>query len=523
MKRHIILCFAFAILCSFAYGDDYYIAPDGNDANPGTLERPLATIEQSQKLWRNAPAAKEIRVFYRGGCYEFVNTVTFDDSDRKVPITIAAYKNEKPLLQGSQKIDGWKPSQRFPGAIETQLTKRQLDAFPLPGQLFSDGKRLVRARHPDRDESNPRQKGFLFVKGTFVPPFEYPGRLIGSLVMPPVPGTSITWNFDGVVVPGEYRVWFRYATNTKLRQLPHGQTNFDGRWSLQVNNGRPIKMQNLPDTNTPEIVHAHGGWANCATVTLRKGENTITWINDAGDLVGFGGMALAIDPEWKPAKDMKIRQFPMTDDKPIIHLAASNFNSSYIKKSKWTISVYIGTKDAFRFVPGNLKENWCGPEVEMHIFPGGLGSCHAYMEIAQVDKIDSRQNIVWLADLPWKKTISEADVNNAGAIANGHETDLVSPFEIGARYYLENHPDFLNAKGEWYLDRKSGIVYLYPLDGNKTDIRMDNTATLFRVLGKNGNSSPTLTLRGLTITETAHTRDDGHIGYQTGTRGVIEM
>lgn len=44
------ICFLLTILLlgaapTYAAGTEFYIAPDGDDANPGTLEQPFATLE----------------------------------------------------------------------------------------------------------------------------------------------------------------------------------------------------------------------------------------------------------------------------------------------------------------------------------------------------------------------------------------------------------------------------------------------------------------------------------------------
>ena len=35
------------LLAATAHADEYYVAPDGDDAGPGTLERPFASVEQA--------------------------------------------------------------------------------------------------------------------------------------------------------------------------------------------------------------------------------------------------------------------------------------------------------------------------------------------------------------------------------------------------------------------------------------------------------------------------------------------
>jgi parallel beta-helix repeat protein len=83
-----------------------------------------------------------------------------------------------------------------------------------------------------------------------------------------------------------------------------------------------------------------------------------------------------------------------------------------------------------------------------------------------------------------------------GAIASNPETD--------ARYYIENAPDALDAPGEWYLDRKTGVLSYWPLQGEDMT-RADVVApALTRLVRFDGNPAAGkfvqhVVLRGLTF------------------------
>lgn len=47
---------------------DYYVAVDGSDSNPGTIDQPFATLQQAIDL-----AEPGELVYVRGGIYEIVN------------------------------------------------------------------------------------------------------------------------------------------------------------------------------------------------------------------------------------------------------------------------------------------------------------------------------------------------------------------------------------------------------------------------------------------------------------------
>jgi DNA-directed RNA polymerase specialized sigma24 family protein len=76
---------------------DYYVAPDGNDANPGTLARPFATLTRAV-----AKAGPGRTVGVRGGTYRPGRTIALKTSgtaDRR--ITVSNYRDEQPVFDGS--------------------------------------------------------------------------------------------------------------------------------------------------------------------------------------------------------------------------------------------------------------------------------------------------------------------------------------------------------------------------------------------------------------------------------------
>jgi len=89
---------------------EFFIAPDGSDDNPGTLEKPFATIERAQKAVREVKGKSEVRVFLRGGIYYHDKPIVFtaDDSGTKDKLIIwAGYKGEKVIISAGRKITNW--------------------------------------------------------------------------------------------------------------------------------------------------------------------------------------------------------------------------------------------------------------------------------------------------------------------------------------------------------------------------------------------------------------------------------
>ncbi|MBQ1010342.1 RICIN domain-containing protein [Micromonospora sp. M51] len=90
----------------------YYVAPDGNDANPGTLQSPFKTIQRARDVVRpiSANMTGDINVYLRGGTYPVSSTIEFGASDSGTNgfrVSYGAYSNEKPILDGGVQVTGW--------------------------------------------------------------------------------------------------------------------------------------------------------------------------------------------------------------------------------------------------------------------------------------------------------------------------------------------------------------------------------------------------------------------------------
>ena len=129
---------------------EIYLAPGGSDANPGTKERPLATLSAARDAARNLKARTQepISVLVRGGTYRISQPVVFrpeDSGSREAPITYAAIAGEKPVITSARAIGGWKHGDRGLWAAEIPEVKQGKWYFR---QLFVNGQRRPRARLP---------------------------------------------------------------------------------------------------------------------------------------------------------------------------------------------------------------------------------------------------------------------------------------------------------------------------------------------------------------------------------------
>jgi hypothetical protein len=104
-------CLVVALLASSAWcvrGAELYVAPNGSDANPGTRERPFATLERARDavrdIRRKVGVPKEgITVWLRDGTYELKRTLAFTTDDSGAagsPIVFRAVEGEDVWLSG---------------------------------------------------------------------------------------------------------------------------------------------------------------------------------------------------------------------------------------------------------------------------------------------------------------------------------------------------------------------------------------------------------------------------------------
>ncbi|MDX2676426.1 RICIN domain-containing protein [Streptomyces sp. NY05-11A] len=90
----------------------YYVAPDGDDANAGTITAPFRTLQHARDVVRTVDSnmTGDINVYLRGGNYPVSSTIDFTPADSGTNghhVVYAAYQNEKPVLNGGVQVTGW--------------------------------------------------------------------------------------------------------------------------------------------------------------------------------------------------------------------------------------------------------------------------------------------------------------------------------------------------------------------------------------------------------------------------------
>jgi len=90
----------------------YYVAPDGNDSNAGTISSPFRTIQRARDVVRtvNQNMSGDIFVYLRGGTYPVSSTIDFGSGDSGTNgfrVIYSAYQNETPVVEGGVQVTGW--------------------------------------------------------------------------------------------------------------------------------------------------------------------------------------------------------------------------------------------------------------------------------------------------------------------------------------------------------------------------------------------------------------------------------
>ena len=145
MMMYRILLIVF--ICSFANAVEleFYVSPQGSDANSGSLESPFATIKKVRDVLRaiNDEQKSEGAVVYlREGEYKLEQTLTFGIEDSAVEgstISYTAYEEENIVISSLKDVNGW---EKYKNSIWVADVEPGSD-FKV---LYSDGEKLPRAR-----------------------------------------------------------------------------------------------------------------------------------------------------------------------------------------------------------------------------------------------------------------------------------------------------------------------------------------------------------------------------------------
>jgi hypothetical protein len=161
----LLLTWSVCLCGSVAFGRDYCVATDGDDANPGTIERPFATLEKARDTVRQSKS-EGATVILRGGKYFRTQSFPLTDRDSgrpDKPIIYRAYPGETVRIIGGCQLAAtdfvpvsssdpvWSrldPSARG-RCVRSDAVRRYEQQAPLRLELSVDGKLMPLARWPN--------------------------------------------------------------------------------------------------------------------------------------------------------------------------------------------------------------------------------------------------------------------------------------------------------------------------------------------------------------------------------------
>ncbi|WP_316821097.1 PDZ domain-containing protein [Pedobacter gandavensis] len=149
LKIALRCCLLFVCMSSASYAKELYISVKGNDRNPGTKEKPLASFQRAQFLIRNINEA--VTVYVRAGTYYLDKPVKFTTADsrsEKTAVVYKAYSDEKVIISGGRAIQlKWE-------SLPNGLKKAKVNEELIFDQVFVNGKLQRMARYPNYNPSS---------------------------------------------------------------------------------------------------------------------------------------------------------------------------------------------------------------------------------------------------------------------------------------------------------------------------------------------------------------------------------
>src|ERR1035437_7846862 len=146
-----------------------FVAADGNDGNPGTNDKPFATLERARdeirKFKRDKAPASPTTVNVRAGRYFLEHTFKLSSEDSgtaAATIVYRGYEKDRPSLIGGKAITGFAPYKDQ--ILVADVAKQGLKGIAFR-QPFFDGGRQILARYPNYDPQDPCAGGWAYVDG----------------------------------------------------------------------------------------------------------------------------------------------------------------------------------------------------------------------------------------------------------------------------------------------------------------------------------------------------------------------
>ncbi|WP_316814679.1 right-handed parallel beta-helix repeat-containing protein [Pedobacter nyackensis] len=137
-------CLVSLFFSTTGFAKDLYVSAKGNDRNPGSKEKPFATLKKAQMAVRSLKGA--VVVYVRGGTYYLAEPIIFTAQDSRVKgseVTYKAYPKEKVRISGAVQLPlRWE-------SYRGGMVRAKVDRDVQFDQLFVDGHQQRMARYPN--------------------------------------------------------------------------------------------------------------------------------------------------------------------------------------------------------------------------------------------------------------------------------------------------------------------------------------------------------------------------------------
>jgi hypothetical protein len=259
-----------------ALATTYHVSPSGSDTAAATVDQPFATVQRALEAIHAARdrAAGEMTVIVAGGRYELSAPIRLDAGTSGVhgqQLVIRAAEGQTPLLSGGRRIEGW----------TLHDAERGIYRAPAPSfgfrQLYVNGNRAIRARHPNRENDRDMAPWFRLRSWNFGD-----GKASISVRADDVKGYESWGDMDGVEIViarhwDQHRMRVSGAVEESegvvrldLRE-PEGPMSLQAPWPQRAD-GQPYFLE-----NANAFLDAPGEWY------LDRGKNVVFYQPSPGE------------------------------------------------------------------------------------------------------------------------------------------------------------------------------------------------------------------------------------------------
>ncbi len=477
----------------------YHVATDGDDRWSGSLaspnaqrtDGPFATLYRARDEIRQLKYAgggaldRPVNVLMRGGAYMMDQPLRLaggDSGSHLCPVTYEAYPGERPVISGGQVIDGW---ERHTDDIYRASLPAVRDGRWWFRQLFCDGKRMIRARYPKFDTSNPRYGGWAFVEELVSPAFDL--SLIEQIELdrpwrfktdPDTSGVDERW-FAPDVDDGD---WDQLSTTQQWNH--QGYKSYKGAaWYRQ-------RLTVPDDFDSQEHFWLLFGAVDKAAHIYIDGrkvfEHTIESTGLDVDAIWQTSFKFDVRPWLAPGVEHVIAVLVESNEgfggiwRPVSLVSADHDVPPDILAGK------VQRPMSFRHEPDIFPHRWARPDqAEVFIVPGKSW----ISDIIPIKRVDAASRTIHL-----HRPVQSARYTLGSA----------THIDQGNRFFVENNLEDLTEPGEWCLDADEGVVYFRPPGGDIDTVTVTAPATirLVQMVGSADHPLEHVTVRGFTLTQT---------------------